>query len=60
MTDEILNMTARRNIKVESAERERPESKIRLERKRAREKWYSDKCTERNGTVLNVQREMVQ
>ena len=42
MTDEILNtMNARR-----SAERERLESKIRLECKRAKEKWYSDTCTE--------------
>ena len=47
MTDEILNMmNARRNIKVGSAERERLESKIRLECKRAKEKWYSDKCAE--------------
>ena len=47
MTDEILNtMNARRSIKVGSAERERLESKIRLECKRAKEKWYSDKCAE--------------
>ena len=47
MTDEILNtMNARRNIKVRSAERERLESRIRLECKRAKEKWYSDKCAE--------------
>ena len=45
MTDEILNMmNARRNIKVGSAEQERFDSKIRLESKRAEEKWYSDKC----------------
>ena len=47
MTDEILNtMNARRNIKVGSAEQEILESKIRLECKRAKEKWYSDKCAE--------------
>ena len=44
MTDEILNMmNARRNIKAGSAEWERLESKIRLECKRAKEKWYSDR-----------------
>jgi hypothetical protein len=47
MTGKILNMmNARRNIKIGSAERERLESKIRLECKKAKEKWYSDTCTE--------------
>ena len=47
MTDEILNtMNARRNIKVGNAEWKRLESKIRLECKTAKEKWYSDKCAE--------------
>ena len=43
MADEILKkMNAARNI----AERVRLERKIRLECKRAKEKWYSDKCAE--------------
>ena len=48
ITDKILNMmNARRSIKIGSAEQERLESEIILECKRAKEKWYSDKCTER-------------
>ena len=44
MTDEILNMmNDRRNIKIGSAEMVRLESKIRMECKKAKEKWYSDK-----------------
>ena len=47
MTDAILNMmNVRRNIKVGSAERERLDKKIRLECKRAKKKWYGDKCAE--------------
>jgi hypothetical protein len=43
MTNEILNpMIDRRSIKIGSAEWERLESKIRLECKRTKEKWYSD------------------